>query len=44
VVRDNEFHDNVLYGIDPHTDSHRLLIERNVVHHNGKHGIILAED
>jgi len=44
VVQDNEFHDNVLYGIDPHTDSHRLLIERNVVHHNGKHGIILAED
>ena len=44
VVQDNEFHDNVLYGIDPHTDSHRTLIERNVVHHNGKHGIILAED
>jgi parallel beta-helix repeat protein len=44
VVQDNEFHDNVLYGIDPHTNSHHLLIERNVVHHNGKHGIILAED
>jgi parallel beta-helix repeat protein len=44
VVQDNEFHDNVLYGIDPHTDSRRLVIERNVVHHNGKHGIILAED
>jgi parallel beta-helix repeat protein len=44
AVQDNEFHDNVLYGIDPHTRSHDLLIERNVVHHNGKHGIILAED
>jgi parallel beta-helix repeat protein len=44
VVQDNEFHDNVLYGIDPHTNSHRLLIERNIVHDNGKHGIILAED
>jgi parallel beta-helix repeat protein len=43
VVQDNEFHDNVLYGIDPHTRSHDLLIERNVVHDNGKHGIILAE-
>jgi parallel beta-helix repeat protein len=42
-VLDNEFHDNVLYGVDPHTDSTELVIERNVVHHNGKHGIILAE-
>ena len=44
VVRDNEFHDNLLYGIDPHTRSRHLVIERNTVHHNGKHGIILAED
>ncbi|GAA0901978.1 right-handed parallel beta-helix repeat-containing protein [Pseudonocardia zijingensis] len=44
VITDNEFHDNVLYGIDPHTGSHNLAIERNVVHDNGKHGIILAED
>lgn len=43
AVLDNEFHDNVLYGIDPHTHSSDLVIERNVVHHNGKHGIILAE-
>jgi parallel beta-helix repeat protein len=42
-VQDNEFHDNVLYGIDPHTRSHNLVIERNVVHDNGKHGIVLAE-
>jgi parallel beta-helix repeat protein len=44
VVRDNEFYANVLYGIDPHTGSRNLRIERNVVHDNGKHGIILAED
>jgi parallel beta-helix repeat protein len=44
VVADNEFHDNILYGIDPHTGSHDMTIERNVVHDNGKHGIILAED
>ena len=44
AVVDNEFHDNVLYGIDPHTGSRELRIERNVVHDNGKHGIILAED
>ena len=44
VVRDNEFYSNVLYGIDPHTGSRNLRIERNAVHDNGKHGIILAED
>jgi parallel beta-helix repeat protein len=44
VVTDNEFHDNVLYGVDPHTGTHNLTIERNIVHDNGKHGIILAED
>ena len=44
AVLDNEFRDNVLYGIDPHTGSTKLDIERNVVHDNGKHGIILAED
>ena len=44
TISDNEFRDNVLYGIDPHTGSHNLTIERNVVHDNGKHGIILAED
>jgi parallel beta-helix repeat protein len=43
-VQDNEFHDNILYGVDPHTNSRNLVIERNVVHHNGKHGIILAEE
>jgi parallel beta-helix repeat protein len=43
-VTDNEFHNNQLYGVDPHTGSRRLVIERNVVHDNGKHGIILAED
>jgi parallel beta-helix repeat protein len=43
-VLDNEFRNNVLYGIDPHTGSTKLSIERNVVHDNGKHGIILAED
>lgn len=44
VIRRNEVHNNVLYGLDPHTGSHRLVIEDNLVHSNGKHGIILAED
>jgi len=44
VVQDNEFYDNQLYAIDPHTNSHDLRIEGNTVHDNGKHGIILAQD
>ncbi len=43
VIRGNEVHHSVRYGIDPHTRSNRLLIEGNRAHHNGKHGIILAE-
>lgn len=43
VIRGNEVHHSVRYGIDPHTRSNRLLIENNISHHNGKHGIILAE-
>jgi parallel beta-helix repeat protein len=43
LIRGNEVHHNVLYGIDPHTRSLRLRIEGNEVHDNGKHGIILAE-
>ncbi len=44
VMRGNEVHHNVMYGLDPHTRSHRLQIENNVVHDNGKHGIVLAEE
>lgn len=43
IIRGNEVHHSVRYGIDPHTSSNGLLIEGNVAHHNGKHGIILAE-
>ena len=43
VIRGNEVHHSVKYGIDPHTNSNQLLIEDNLSHHNGKHGIILAE-
>lgn len=44
TIADSEFHDNLFYGIDPHTGSHKLRIERNITHDNGKHGLILAED
>jgi len=44
VIRGNEVHHSTRYGIDPHTRSNRLLIEGNISHHNGKQGIILAEE
>jgi parallel beta-helix repeat protein len=44
LIRGNEVHHSVRYGIDPHTRSNRLLIEGNRSHHNGKQGIILAEE
>jgi parallel beta-helix repeat protein len=44
VIRGNEVHHSVRYGIDPHSRSNRLLIESNISHHNGKQGIILAEE
>ena len=43
VIRGNEVHHNVLYGIDPHDRSNELVIEDNVAHDNGADGIILAE-
>lgn len=43
VIRNNQVHHSVRYGIDPHTRSNHLLIEGNSAYDNGKHGIILAE-
>jgi len=44
LIRGNEVHHSLRYGIDPHTRSNRLVIENNNSHHNGKQGIILAEE
>ncbi|OWV84542.1 NosD domain-containing protein [Rhizobium sp. R693] len=39
----NEYADNVLYGVDPHDRSHRLLIALNTAHDTMvKHGIIIS--
>lgn len=43
LIRNNDVHHSVRYGIDPHTDSRDLVIEGNRAYGNGKHGIILAE-
>jgi poly(beta-D-mannuronate) C5 epimerase len=42
-IRDNVFRRNTLYGIDPHSYSTDLAIERNVSEENGRHGIIFSD-
>lgn len=41
-LQDNEVDNNVMYGLDPHDNSDKLVIERNNAHHNGSHGIIAS--
>jgi|SRR5437867_2954438 len=44
VINANKFHDNYLYGIDPHTGSHHLVITNNLVYNNNASGIICSKD
>src|SRR3989344_1717727 len=41
--RGNEFYENVRYGLDPHDDSNGFLVENNIAHNNGTHGIIFSK-
>lgn len=41
--KENEFYNNVRYGLDPHDDSNGFLVENNVSHNNGTHGIIFSK-
>jgi len=43
IWRGNEFYNNVRYGLDPHDDSDGFLVENNVAHDNGAHGIIFSK-
>lgn len=43
VWRKNEFYHNVRYGLDPHDDSNGFLVEENIAHDNGSHGIIFSK-
>jgi poly(beta-D-mannuronate) C5 epimerase len=43
VIENNEFHDNYLYGIDPHTGSHDMIIRNNKVYDNNASGIICSK-
>ena len=44
VIEGNKFHDNYLYGIDPHTGTHDLIIRNNKVYDNNASGIICSKD
>ena len=45
VLLDNLYRDNIVYGIDPHDRSNRLIIARNTAHGTRqKHGIIVSRE
>lgn len=45
VIKGNTYRDNVVYGIDPHDRSHRLIIaENSVFGTQKKHGIIISRE
>ncbi|NWC10310.1 right-handed parallel beta-helix repeat-containing protein [Pseudomonas agarici] len=45
VIKGNTYRDNIVYGIDPHDRSHRLIIADNTVHGTKKkHGIIISRE
>jgi poly(beta-D-mannuronate) C5 epimerase len=45
VVKGSTYHDNIIYGIDPHDRSHGLIIAENTVYGTKKkHGIIVSRE
>ena len=45
VIRGNNYHDNLKYGIDPHDRSRRLIIAENIASGTKeKHGIIVSRE
>lgn len=45
VIRGNDYHDNIKYGIDPHDRSRRLIIAENKAYNTKeKHGIIVSRE
>lgn len=43
VIKNNDIHDNVIYGIDPHDDSNNFIVANNKSYRNGHHGIIFSK-
>jgi parallel beta-helix repeat protein len=44
ILEDNHVHHNFMYGFDPHTATHDMLIKNNTVHDHGAMGIICSLD
>lgn len=44
IIENNDFHDNYLYGIDPHTGTHDMIIRSNKVHHNNATAVVCSKD
>ena len=44
LIEGNKFHNNYLYGIDPHTGSNNMIIRNNIVYNNNASGIICSKD
>jgi parallel beta-helix repeat protein len=42
IFRNNQFHNNIGYGFDPHDFSHHFTIEDNQAYANGNHGFIVS--
>jgi poly(beta-D-mannuronate) C5 epimerase len=43
TIAGNWLHDNTLYGVDPHSNSSRIVVRRNLSERNGRHGIIFSD-
>lgn len=43
AIEQNWFHDNTLYGVDPHSYSTGISVRNNVSERNGRHGIIFSD-
>ena len=43
-IENNHIHDNIHYGLDPHTGTHNMSVKNNTVHDNGSIGIICSLD
>jgi poly(beta-D-mannuronate) C5 epimerase len=43
-IENNHIHNNIHYGLDPHTGTHDMSIKNNTAHDNGSIGIICSLD
>lgn len=43
-IAQSQFARNEIYGFDPHSSTHRTLVEDSEAHDNGRHGFIFSKD